>query len=81
MHNETQAAGQTTAQPGASPCCALAGGWDAREGTWTARGLSADFRKSRPHPHAPGWHQVETVTGTHWAHESELRFNAHPNKQ
>jgi len=30
MHNETQSAGQTTAQPGASPCCALAGGCAAR---------------------------------------------------
>lgn len=46
-----------------------------RDGVWTRNGLRADFRHLYAHPNASGIHRVETASGEHYAHESELAWD------
>ncbi len=46
-----------------------------RDGVWTANGLAADFRHVYAHPNCNGIHRVQTASGEHYAHESELAWD------
>jgi hypothetical protein len=50
-----------------------------RDGVWTANGLAADFRHLYAHPTTDRIHRVQTASGEHYAHESELTWEISPN--
>jgi predicted RNA-binding Zn-ribbon protein involved in translation (DUF1610 family) len=43
-----------------------------RDGVWISNGLTADFRHLYSHPNYDGIHRVQTASGEHYAHDSEL---------
>lgn len=46
-----------------------------RDGVWTSNGLSADFRYLYTHPNCDQMQRVETASGEHYAHESDLQWD------
>ncbi len=50
-----------------------------RDGVWTVDGLRADFQHLYAHPNCEAIHRVQTASGEHYAHESELAWDFSPN--